>query len=214
MSGDLAGTVKTAHETPLFLKNALYRDERTPKIVKLFGSLFTLGRRAGDDIQQGISEYLRFNYQEEIATVLEAAVDQYRDTPTPFEEAMQALRTSWDVAARAFFAIKVCEILKRVDPGWGRRLRSIGQNFGLPETALSFVAAVVDPDYAQTQPSGSRPIQFRLGPTGSANCFGARDLPGALYVTYWQNDFYVSAGRTGSSLDGKAVPASFAFRFD
>ena len=214
MSGDLAGTVKTAHETPLFLKNVLYQDERTAKIIKVFGSLFTLGRGAADDIQLGISEYLRFNYQDEIATALEAAVDQYRDTPTSFEEAMQALRTSWDVAAKAFFAIKVCEILKKVDPGWARRLRSIGQNLGLPEVALSFVGSVVDPDFAQTQPPVSRPVQFFLGPAGSANGFCVQGLPDVLYVTYWQNDFYVSAGRAGASLDGKAVPPRFSFRFD
>ena len=94
MSGDLAGTIKAAHETPLFLKNVLHRDERTAKIIKVFGSLFAVSRGAADNIQQGISEYLHFNYQEEIAAVLEAAVDQYRDSPTPFEEAMQALRTS------------------------------------------------------------------------------------------------------------------------
>src|SRR5580693_3419917 len=122
MSGDLADILKTVNETPLFLKNVLHRDERTAKIIKLFGSLFAISRGAADDIQQGISEYLRFNYQEEIATALEAAVEQYRDSPTPFEEALQALRTSWDVAAKAFFAIKVCEILKRVEPAWARRL--------------------------------------------------------------------------------------------
>jgi hypothetical protein len=64
MSGDLAGTVKAAHETPLFLKNVLYRDERTAKIIKVFGSLFTASRAAADAIQQGISEYLNLNYQE------------------------------------------------------------------------------------------------------------------------------------------------------
>jgi ABC-type multidrug transport system ATPase subunit len=213
MSGDLAGTVKAAHEPRLFPKNVL-GDDRTAKIIKLFGSLFTLGRGATDDVQQGISEYLHFNYQEDIATALEAAVDQYRDSPTQFEEAMQALRTSWDVAAKAFFAVKVCEILKRVDPGWSRRLRSIGQNLGLPDVALTFVRAVVDPDFAQTLPPVSRPVQFRLGPAESLNCFCTEDLPDVLHVTYWQNDFYVSAGRTGSSLDGKPVPASFAFRFD
>jgi ABC-type multidrug transport system ATPase subunit len=214
MSGDLAGTVKPANETPLFLKNVLHRDERTAKIIKVFGSLFTLSRGAAGEIQQGISEYLRFNYQEEIATALEAAVEQYRDSPTPFEEAMQALRTSWDTAAKAFFAIKVCEILKRVEPAWARRLRAVGQNLGLPESVLAFVGAVVDPDFAQTQPPSNRPVQFRLGPTGSANCFCVQDLPDILYITCWQNDFYVSAGRTGASLDGKPVPASFAFRFD
>ncbi|MFY9985053.1 MAG: ATP-binding cassette domain-containing protein [Chthoniobacterales bacterium] len=214
MSGDLADILKTVNETPLFLKNVLHRDERTAKIIKLFGSLFAISRGAADDIQQGISEYLRFNYQEEIATALEAAVEQYRDSPTPFEEALQALRTSWDVAAKAFFAIKVCEILRKVEPAWARRLRAIGQNLGLPESVLGFVGAVVDPGFAETQPPSNRPVQFRLGPTGSANCFCVRDLPDFLYITCWQNDFYVSAGRTGASLDGKAVPPSFAFRFD
>ena len=214
MSGDLAGAVKAAHETPLFLKNVLHRDERTAKIIKVFGSLFTASRAAADDIQQGISEYLHFNYQEEIATVLEAAVDQYRDSPTPFEEAMQALRTSWDIAGKAFFAIKVCEILKRVDPGWAKRLRSIGQNLGLSDSVLAFVGAVVDPNFAESQPPPRRPMQFRLAPAGAANSFCVEGLPDALYVTYWQNDFYVSAGRNGASLEGKPVPANFAFRFD
>jgi ABC-type multidrug transport system ATPase subunit len=214
MSGDLAGTVKAVHETPLFLKNVLHRDERTAKIIKVFGSLFTANRAAADDIHQGISEYLHFNYQEEIAAVLEAAVDQYRDSPTPFEEAMQALRTSWDVAGKAFFAIKVCEILKRVDPGWAKRLRSIGQNLGLSDSVLAFVGAVVDPNFAENQPPPRRPVQFRLAPAGAANSFCVEGLPDALYVTYWQNDFYVSAGRNGASLEGKPVPANFAFRFD
>jgi len=214
MSGDLAGTIKAAHETPLFLKNVLYRDERTAKIIKVFGSLFAVSRGAADNIQQGISEYLRFNYQEEIAAVLETAVDQYRDSPTPFEEAMQALRTSWDIAGKAFFAIKVCEILKRVNPGWAKQLRSIGQNLGLSDTVLAFVGAVVDPNFAESQPSTRRPVQFRLAPMGAANSFCVQDLPDVLYVTYWQNDFYVSAGRDGGTLEGKPVPANFAFRFD
>ncbi|MBV8216003.1 MAG: ATP-binding cassette domain-containing protein, partial [Verrucomicrobia bacterium] len=39
-------------------------------------------------------------------------------------------------------------------------------------------------------------------------------LPDLLYVTYWGNDFYVSTAREGALLDGKLIPANFAFRFD
>jgi len=92
MSGDLAGTFKAAHETPLFLKNVLHRDEQTAKIVKVFGSLFTLVRGSADEVQRGISSYLRFSYQEEVAASLEAAVDQWRDSPASFEESAQALK--------------------------------------------------------------------------------------------------------------------------
>jgi ABC-type multidrug transport system ATPase subunit len=214
MSGDLAGAVKTPHETPLFLRNVLHRDERTAKIIKVFGSLFTVSRGGADEVHQGIVEYLQFNYQEEIASALDAAVDQYRDSPISFEEAMQALRTSWDIAGKAFFAIKVCEILKRVDPGWARRLRSIGQNLGLSDVVLNFVGAAVDPNFNETQPPANRPVQFRLAAAGSAHSFCVQGIPATLYVTYWQNDFYVSAGSKGASLDGKPVPANFVFRFD
>jgi len=214
MSGDLAGTVKAANETPLFLKNVLYRDERTAKIIKVFGSLFALSRGSSDEIQEGISSYLQFSYQEEIAAALETAVDQYRDAGTPFDESVQALKASWDIPAKAFFAIKVCEILKRVDPGWARRLRAIAQNLGLPEPATKFVGAVVDPNFFENQPVADRPIQFRLGPGRSANCFYTDDLSDFLYVTYWQNDFYVSLAQSGGSLDGKPIPPNFAFRFD
>ncbi|HEX4201367.1 MAG TPA: ATP-binding cassette domain-containing protein, partial [Chthoniobacterales bacterium] len=95
-----------------------------------------------------------------------------------------------------------------------KQLRSIGQNLGLSDTVLAFVGAVVDPNFAESQPQARRPVQFRLAPMGAANSFCVQDLPDVLYVTYWQNDFYVSAGRDGGTLEGKPVPANFAFRFD
>src|ERR1700733_4009201 len=96
MSGDLAGTFKAAHETPLFLKNVLHRDEQTAKIVKAFGSLFTLGRGFPDKVQRRISASPRFTYREEVTASLEGAVDQWRDSPASFEEPAQALKPSWD----------------------------------------------------------------------------------------------------------------------
>src|SRR5260370_30299229 len=87
---------------------------------------------------------------------------------------MQALRTSWDVAGKAFFAIKVCEILKRVDPGWAKRLRSIGQNLGLSDSVLAFVGAVVDPNFSESQPPPRRPVLIPLAPAVGVVelCFG------------------------------------------
>src|SRR5260370_7062764 len=101
---------------------------------------------------------------------------------------MQALRTSWDVAGKAFFAIKVCEILKRVDPGWAKRLRSIGQNLGLSDSVLAFVGAVVDPNFAESQPPPRRPVQFRLAPAGAANPVCVERLPRSLYWNLSQNN--------------------------
>jgi ABC-type multidrug transport system ATPase subunit len=212
MSGDLAGTFKAAHETPLFLKNVLHRDEQTAKIVKVFGSLFTLGRGFPDKVQRGISAYLRFSYQEEVAASLEAAVDQWRDSPASFEESAQALKPSWDIPAKAFLGIKVCEILRQVDPGWTRRLPLIGQSLGLPESVLGFIKAVVDPNLGQ--PPGGQFVQFWAGPNGSEKCFQTLELTSPVYVTYWNKEFYVSVGQEDALLDGRVIPAHFAFRFD
>ena len=217
MSSDLADTVNvgSANETPLFLKNVVHRDERTAKIIKVFGSLFTLSRGGADEIQQGIAAYLHFNYPREIAAALEAAVEQYRDAAAPFRESIQALKTSWDMPARAFFAIKICEIVRRVNPGWQKVLGLIGEGLGLPDPVRGFVGAVVDPSLFENQGlAGSPAVQFRLGPTGSANCFYAAALSSPLYITYWQNDFYLSTAEPGASLDGKPIPPNFAFRFD
>src|ERR1700722_8594607 len=212
MSGDLAGTVKASHETPLFLKNVLHRDEQTAKIVKVFGSLFTLVRGSADEVQRGISSYLRFSYQEEVAASLEAAVDQWRDSPASFEESAQALKPSWDIPAKAFLGIKVCEILRQVDPGWTRRLPLIGQSLGLPESVLGFIKAVVDPNLGQ--PPGGQFVQFWVGPNGSEKCFQTLELTSPVYVTYWNKEFYVSVGQEDALLDGRVIPARFAFRFD
>jgi ABC-type multidrug transport system ATPase subunit len=212
MSGDLAGTVKAAHETPLFLKNVLHRDEQTAKIVKVFGSLFTLVRGSADEVQRGISSYLRFSYQEEVAASLEAAVDQWRDSPASFEESAQALKPSWDIPAKAFLAIKLCEILRQVDPGWTRRLPLIGQSLGLPEPVLGFIKAVVDPNLGQSP--GGLFVQFWVGPNGSEKCFQTLELTSPVYITYWNKEFYISVGQEDALLDGKVIPARFAFRFD
>jgi ABC-type multidrug transport system ATPase subunit len=212
MSGDLAGTVKAAHETPLFLKNVLHRDAETAKIVKVFGSLFTLSRGSADEVQRGISSYLRFSYQEEVAASLEAAVDQWRDSPASFEESAQALKPSWDIPAKAFLAIKLCEILRQVDPGWTRRLPLIGQSLGLPEPVFGFIKAVVDPTLAQS--AGGLFVQFWVGPNGSENCFQTLELTSPVYITYWNKEFYISVGQEDALLDGKVIPANFAFRFD
>ena len=212
MSGDLAGTFKAAHETPLFLKNVLHRDEQTAKIVKVFGSLFTLVRGSADEVQRGISSYLRFSYQEEVAASLEAAVDQWRDSPASFEESAQALKPSWDIPAKAFLAIKLCEILRQVDPNWTRRLPLIGQGLGLPEPVLGFIKAVVDPNLGQS--AGGLFVQFWVGPNGSGKCFQTLELTSPVYITYWNKEFYLSVGQDDALLDGKVIPARFAFRFD
>ncbi|HXO95504.1 MAG TPA: hypothetical protein VN857_02895, partial [Chthoniobacterales bacterium] len=120
-------------ETPVFLKNVLYQDEITGKIIRVFASLWSLfpgddprAREARSKIDEGVFDYLGFNFPVESASVLKLAVEQSRESGLSLPAALQGLNARWDTSARAFFAIKLCEIIRRADLSWVRFLKPVG----------------------------------------------------------------------------------------
>src|ERR1700756_2237681 len=137
-------------ETPVFLKNALYQDEITGQIIRIFASLWSLF--PGDDsrtgearakIDEGIADYLEFNFPAESASVLKLAVEQSRESGLSLPAALQGLNARWDTSARAFFAIKLCEIIRKADPNWVHFLKPIGGGLELSSSDVAFVRVVV-----------------------------------------------------------------------
>jgi ABC-type multidrug transport system ATPase subunit len=210
----------TDQEPPVFLKNILYQDEVTAKIIHVFGALRTLF--PGDDdprvkearakIDEGISDYLVFNFPGESASVLKMAVEQSRESGLSFQSAFQGIHARWDASARAFFAIKLCEILRRADPDWTRFLRPIGSSLELSPADFTFVRVVVDS--ASVPEAGTTDlVHFEIGAGDSDSCFHVPNLANVFYVTRRYTQYYVSSRLAGSLLDGKPIPANFAFRF-
>jgi ABC-type multidrug transport system ATPase subunit/ABC-type multidrug transport system permease subunit len=209
-------------ETPAFLKNILYQDEVTGKIIHVFGSLWTLFPNEADPLTQqarakideGISEYLRFNFPVESASILKLAVEQSRESGLAFQAALQGLNTRWDTSARAFFSIKLCEIIRRADKNWARFLKQIGGSLELSPSDLAFVRVVVDPDAMNVADAADgKLVHFQIGAGNSDSCFQVPSLENLFYVTRRHREYYLSTRDADASLDGKPVPAQFAFRF-
>jgi ABC-type multidrug transport system ATPase subunit len=209
-------------ETPIFLRNVLYQDEVTAKIIRVFASLWTLFPSENDSrikeartkIDEGISAYLFFSFPRESASVLKMAVEQSRESGLSFQSALQGLDVRWDASARAFFAIKLCEILRRAEPDWARFLRPIGAALELSPTDVAFVRTVVDSS-SSTQPdmAEAKLVHFQIGAGNSESCFQVPNLANLFYVTRRFGEYYVSTQASDALLNGKPIPAQFAFRF-
>ena len=83
-------------ETPAFLKNVLYQDEITGKIIRVFASLSSLfpgddprSREARAKVDEGVADYLGFNFPVESASVLKQAVEQSRESGLSLPGALQ-----------------------------------------------------------------------------------------------------------------------------
>jgi ABC-type multidrug transport system ATPase subunit len=209
-------------EPPVFLKNILYQDEDTGKIIRVFGSLWTLfpgeddlrAKEARAKIDEGISEYLAFNFPVESASVLKLAVEQSREAGLSFQTSLQGLSARWDASSRAFFAIKLCEILRRADPDWSRFLRPISGALELSPSDLALVRTVVDP--SSNKPAGSADgtlVHFEIGAGNSDCCFHVPNLTNLFSITRRFKEYYLSSRTADAMLNGKPIPANFAFRF-
>src|SRR5258708_29885252 len=107
-------------ETPAFLKNVLYQDEITGKIIRVFASLSSLfpgddprSREARAKIDEGVADYLGFNFPVESASVLKQAVEQSRESGLFLPGALGALNVGWDNSPAAFLAFKVDRLIRR-----------------------------------------------------------------------------------------------------
>jgi ABC-type multidrug transport system ATPase subunit/ABC-type multidrug transport system permease subunit len=207
-------------ETPAFLKNVLYQDEITAKIIRVFASLETLfsadsrAQEARARIEEGISDYLGFNFPVESASVLKMAVEQARESGLSFHVALQGLDARWDTSAQAFFAIKLCEIIRRADPNWTRFLKQVGASLELSSADEAFVRVVVDPVAVnEADLAEGKIVHFEIGSGNSDSCFRVPDLQNLFYVTRRGREYYLSTRTADASLDGKPIPAQFAFRF-
>jgi ABC-type multidrug transport system ATPase subunit/ABC-type multidrug transport system permease subunit len=208
-------------ETPVFLKNVLYQDEVTGKIIRVFASLWSLF--PGDDprtretrakVDEGVADYLGFNFPVESASVLKLAVEQSRESGLALPAALQGLNARWDTSARAFFAIKLCEILRRADHNWVRFLKPIGGGLELSSSDVAFVRVVVDPDTLnEADAADGRLVHFEIGAGNSNCCFQVPNLEDLFYVTRRHREYYLSTRSGDASLDGKPIPSNFAFRF-
>jgi ABC-type multidrug transport system ATPase subunit/ABC-type multidrug transport system permease subunit len=208
-------------ETPVFLKNVLYQDEVTGKIIRVFASLWSLF--PGDDprtretrakVGEGVADYLGFNFPVESASVLKLAVEQSRESGLALPAALQGLNARWDTSARAFFAIKLCEILRRADHNWVRFLKPIGGGLELSSSDVAFVRVVVDPDTLnEADAADGKLVHFEIGAGNSNCCFQVPNLEDLFYVTRRHREYYLSTRSGDASLDGKPIPSNFAFRF-
>src|SRR3981081_1158074 len=97
-------------ETPVFLKNVLYQDEITGKIIRIFASFGALfpgddprAREARSKIDEGVFDYLGFNFPVESASVLKLAVEQSRESGLSLPAPLQAQHARWCAWGRAFF---------------------------------------------------------------------------------------------------------------
>jgi ABC-type multidrug transport system ATPase subunit/ABC-type multidrug transport system permease subunit len=208
-------------EIPVFLKNVLYRDEITGKIIRVFSSLCSLfsgddprTREARAKIDEGVADYLGFNFPEESASVLKLAVEQSRESGLSLPAALQDLNARWDTSARAFFAIKLCEIIRNADPNWVRFLKPIGGGLELSASDAAFVRVVVDPaTMNEADAADGKLVHFEIGAGNSNSCFQVPSLENLFYVTRRHREYYLSTRSANASLDGKPIPAHFAFRF-
>ncbi len=210
----------TDQETPIFLKNILYQDDVTGKIIRVFGALSTLfpsendprSKEARAKIDEGISDYLAFNFPGESATVLKMAVEQSRESGISFQSALPGLNARWDASARAFFAVKLCEILRRAEPDWTRFLRPIGAGLELSPADFEFVRVAVDPA-SKGEATESKLVHFEIGAGDSESCFHVPNLANLFLVTRRLREYYVSSQAADALLNGKPIPAQFTFRF-
>jgi len=208
-------------ETPVFLKNVLYQDEITGKIIRVFASLWSLfpgddprTREARAKVDEGVDDYLGFNFPVESASVLKLAVEQSRESGLALPAALQGLNARWDASARAFFAIKLCEILRRADHNWVRFLKPIGGGLELSSSDVAFVRVVVDPDTLnEAEAVDGKLVHFEIGAGNSNCCFQVPNLEDLFYVTRRHREYYLSTRSGDASLDGKPIPSNFAFRF-
>ncbi len=208
-------------ETPVFLKNVLYQDEITGKIIRIFASLWSLfpgddphAREARSKIDEGVFDYLGFNFPVESASVLKLAVEQSRESGLSLPAALQGLNARWDTSARAFFAIKLCEIIRRADPSWVRFLKPVGGGLELSSSDVAFVRVVVDPDTMnEADAADGKLVHFEIGAGNSNCCFQVPNLEDLFYVTRRHREYYLSTRSGDASLDGKPIPHNFAFRF-
>jgi ABC-type multidrug transport system ATPase subunit/ABC-type multidrug transport system permease subunit len=208
-------------ETPVFLKNVLYQDEITGKIIRVFASLWSLfpgddlrTREARAKVDEGVAGYLGFNFPVESASVLKLAVEQSRESGLALPAALQGLNARWDTSARAFFAIKLCEILRRADHNWVRFLKPIGGGLELSSSDVAFVQVVVDPDTLnEAEAADGKLVHFEIGAGNSNCCFQVPNLEDLFYVTRRHREYYLSTRSGDASLDGKPIPSNFAFRF-
>jgi ABC-type multidrug transport system ATPase subunit/ABC-type multidrug transport system permease subunit len=214
-------TIMADPETPAFLKNVLYQDEITGRIIRVFASLSSLfpgddlrTREARAKIDEGVTDYLGFNFPLESASVLKLAVEQSKESGLSLPAALQGLNARWDTSARAFFAIKLCEIIRKADPDWGRFLKPIVGGLELSSSDAAFVRVVVDPVTTnEADAAEGKLVHFEIGAGNSNCCFQVPNLENLLYVTRRHREYYLSTGSAGASLDGKPIPADFAFRF-
>jgi ABC-type multidrug transport system ATPase subunit len=208
-------------ETPAFLKNVLYQDEVTGKIIRVFASLWSLfpgddprTREARAKVGESVADYLGFNFPVESASVLKLAVEQSRESGVALPAALQGLNARWDTSARAFFAIKLCEILRRADHNWVRFLKPIGGGLELSSSDVAFVRVVVDPDIMnEAEAADGKLVHFEIGAGNSNCCFQVPNLEDLFYVTRRHREYYLSTRSGDASLDGKPIPSNFAFRF-
>ena len=208
-------------ETPVFLKSVLYQDEITGKIIRVFASLWSLfpgddprAREARSKIDEGVSDYLGFNFPAESASVLKLAVEQSRESGLSLPAALQGLNARWDTSARAFFAIKLCEIIRRADLSWVRFLKPVAGGLELSSSDVAFVRVVVDPDTMnEADAADGKLVHFEIGAGNSNCCFQVLNLEDLFYVTRRHREYYLSTRSGDASLDGKPIPRHFAFRF-
>ena len=208
-------------ETPAFLKNVLYQDEITGKIIRVFASLSSLfpgddprSREARAKVDEGVADYLGFNFPVESASVLKQAVEQSRESGLSLPGALQGLNARWDTSARAFFAIKLCEIIRRAEPDWVRFLKPVGGGLDLSSSDVAFTRVVVDPGAMnEADAAEGKLVHFEIGAGNSNCCFQVPHLENLFYVTRRHREYYLSTRGAGASLDGKPIPAHFAFRF-
>src|SRR5260370_8817321 len=110
-------------ETPAFRKNVLHQDEIPGKIIRVFASLSSLfpggdprSREARAKIDEGVADYLGFNFPVESASVLKLAVEQSKESGLSLPGALQGLNAPWDPSAGAFFCNKLSEVIPRAQP--------------------------------------------------------------------------------------------------
>jgi ABC-type multidrug transport system ATPase subunit/ABC-type multidrug transport system permease subunit len=150
----------------------------------------------------------------ESASVLNLAVEQSRESGLSLPAALQGLNARWDTSARAFFAIKLCETIRRADPSWVRFLKPVGGGLELSSSDVAFVRVVVDPETMnEADAADGKLVHFEIGAGNSNCCFQVPNLEDLFYVTRRHREYYLSTRSGDASLDGKPIPRNFAFRF-
>src|SRR5260221_45988 len=110
--------------------------------------------------------------------------------------------------------MKLCEIIRRAEPDWVRFLKPVGGGLDLSSSDIAFTRVVVDPSAMNDADAAEgKLVHFEIGAGNSDCCFRVPHLENLFYVTRRHREYYLSAGSAGASLDGKPIPAHFAFRF-